>query len=103
MKLSDLSSAHQCGVICSIYIAQLNRLPSAVEVMFCHKGIEEQEMQDFLSRWGSSDRVSDMLKEVGVDDNRLMFSLIHIDQLKPNVQSIVLTKISIGINNVVTY
>eukprot|EP01038_Epipyxis_sp_PR26KG_P004257 gene4257-6036_t len=94
MKLSDVSSAQQSGVICSIYIAQLNRLPSAVEVMFCHKGIEEQEMQDFLSRWGSSDRVSDMLKEVGVDDNRLMFSLIHIDQLKPNVQSIVLTKIS---------
>jgi hypothetical protein len=74
----------------ALYVGLLNRLPAVIEVCSCFPDTSEHEVVDFVRRWAAATSFAEFLPR---EQRRLMFCIFNTEKLKPDVQSIVLTKV----------
>ena len=77
-------------VTCALYIARFGRFPAAVEVFSCNADSDELSVTDFIRRWYSSQA---FMQYLPVEQRKMMFTLINVEQLKPVIQNTLVAKI----------
>lgn len=90
LVLPKQSRLMQSEVSCALYVARFGRLPAVVEIFACSADSSELAVTDFVRRWYSSEK---FLRYLPVDQRKMMFCLLNVDQLKPGIQNSIVTKI----------
>ena len=82
------------GLAVALYISLQERLPSPLEVLACHKEVQEQEADDFIRRWIAAEK----LKQYLGSGRSILFVILNADLLKPSIQNMLLSKIQGGVS-----
>jgi len=94
IKLRSSEAHLHTGLSVALYISLQERLPSPLEVLACHKEVQELEADDFIRRWFAAEK----LKQYLGSGRSILFVILNADLLKPSIQNMLLSKIQGGVS-----